>query len=276
MKPWLAMSMLLTVLVAPSLAQADDKADCIAGFEAGQKLGRSGKLTAALRELARCARDVCPRSLQTACVELATQTASLLPSIVLSATDPAHIDVNSARVTADGTMIAQSLDGRPIPIDPGPHTFRFEAPGMEAVERQMVVKAGQKAQSIVVELFPLASPSSQRVTGGGNATRRWIGIGAAAAGVVGVGVGSALGVVAFNDWSNAQSQCRTTGQCGVGSQANATRSSGETAAVGSTTAFIVGGVFVAAGAVLFLTARAAPVSLAVAPSADGARLIGTF
>jgi hypothetical protein len=275
MKSFLTMSILAATLAAPSVARPDDKTDCIAGFEAGQKLRHSGKLTAALTELARCTRDVCPRSLQTACVEQATEAVHLLPSVVLSATDRAHDDVAGVRVTVDGVVIATSLDGKPVAVDPGPHTFRFEAPGAMVAERQVVVNAGQKGQLVAAELAPTATPSSDAASRG-DSTQRWLGIGAAALGVVGIGVGSALGVVAFDDWSQAKSECSSSGQCGAGSLANGSKSSGETAAVGSTAAFIAGGVLVAGGAVLFLTARGSPVATALAPSVGGAQIVGSF
>jgi hypothetical protein len=54
----------------------------------------------------------------------------------------------------DGASLAERLDGRPVPVDPGVHVFRFEstaAPGVTA-DAQVLVRAGEKNREIVVTL----------------------------------------------------------------------------------------------------------------------------
>jgi hypothetical protein len=100
---------------------------------------------------------------------------------------------------------------------------------------------------------PSESPSTQAASGNPGGTRRWIGIGVGAAGLIGVGVGTVLGLSAKSklDESNA-------GPCGAGDRCNAQglalRHDASSAATGSTVGFVLGGIAVAAGVVLYATA----------------------
>jgi hypothetical protein len=113
------------------------------------------------------------------------------------------------------------------------------------------------------------------------ATRRWIGIGVGAAGVIGLGVGAALGL-------NAKSKLDASndGPCGAGDRCNpqglALRQDASSSATGSTVAFVLGGIAVAAGVVVYVTAPRGAASsawvIAPAPTAGGASatLAGAF
>jgi len=261
-------------VLAPAIARADDKADCIAAFDAGQAARKDGKISLAIRKFAQCARDVCPRSLQTACVEQATESTALLPSIVLSATDGARDELTAVRVSIDGVVVASTLDGKAIPIDPGLHTFRFEAAGLAPLERQLPVKEAQKGQAIAVQIGPTAAvapvPDGARWS-----STRWAGVGAGAGGVVGIVVGAVFGSLAFSQWSTAQSDAKQPGNLPAGQSAKA---AGETDATVSTVAFVAGGALAAGGLVLFLASpsKSSSTSASIAPSPGGLAVLGTF
>jgi serine/threonine-protein kinase len=97
--------------------------------------------------------------------------------------------------------------------------------------------------------------------------RRWIGIGVGAAGVVGLGIGAVLGL-------NAKSKLNESnnGPCGPTDQCNSTglglRQDAASAATGSTVAFVLGGVALAAGVVVYVTAprSAANTGWVIAPA----------
>lgn len=298
MKRIAATLVLTAALLAPGPAQADDKADCIAAFEEAQTALASGKLTVAIPKFAVCSRDVCPQSMQKRCVEKATEASSLLPSVVLSATDGANNAVVDAKVTVDGVVVATVLDGKAIPLDPGLHTFRFEKEGLAPVERRVAIKEAQKGQSVAVQFAPtepvappvvpvvapvvptpppVVTPEPPTTASRSSWTPlRWTGLAAGAAGVVGIGVGSAFGVTAFSKWSDAKAQCGTS--CAPSSQASSTKSTGETDGNISTVAFIAGGVLVATGVVLFLLApsKRSTASAAVTPAPGGLQVVGRF
>jgi hypothetical protein len=101
-------------------------------------------------------------------------------------------------------------------------------------------------------------------------TQRWIGLGVGGLGVIGLGVGGVLGLVAMSkrDQSNSGAipHCDANDICS--SDGLALRKEAESAATGSTIAFVAGGIALAAGVVLYITApRGSPVTgLLVAPA----------
>ena len=279
-----------SVMLRPEVARAvdaSDKTTCIAAFDSGQALRAAGKLTQALPQFSVCAREVCPRSLQKACVEQATESSALLPTVVLSATDAAHNDVTDVTVSIDGAIVATTLDGKAIPIDPGIHTFRFEKEGRSPVEHRAVVKEAQKGQVIAVVLAPVAAvvqagappvvvePLSPTANGAGWSSTRWAAVGVGAVGVAGIAVGSVFGAMAFSKWSDAQSQAKSTATF---RQANDTESTGRSDATISTVAFIAGGLLAAGGVVLFVVSpsKGSGASATVAPTVGGISVVGTF
>ena len=114
------------------------------------------------------------------------------------------------------------------------------------------------------------------------ATNRWVGIGAGALGIVGIGIGSAFGLIAQSklSQSNQLGYCNSTDHCTPGGLG--LRKDASDAASLSTVFFVIGGVAVASGVVLYLTApharSGAALTLAPAPVAGGggAILRGTF
>jgi hypothetical protein len=258
-------------------ASADDKADCIAAFDAGQTLRADRKLTEAIPKLAICARDVCPHSLQRQCVEQAREASAQLPTIVLSAKDSRGSPLVDVKVVIDGSVAATTLDGKAVPIDPGLHRFVFERAGALPVTRQSVVNEGQKDQPIAVEFGakePPPRPPPPAPAAPASQTLRYVGVGVGVLGVASIALGSAFGVLAFNKWSQAKSDCDGLG-CNA---AVADRRSGETDGTISTAAFVAGGVLVAGGVVLFLVRpshRSQP-SAALHPTLGGLALEGRF
>jgi serine/threonine-protein kinase len=260
-----------TLGFVPGLARADEKAACIAAFDSGQALRAAGKLTQALTQFAVCTRDVCPRSLQRVCVEQATESSALLPSIVLSVTGSAHVEMTDVKVSVDGAVVATVLDGKALPIDPGIHTFRFESPRFPVIERQLPVKEAQKGQLIAVSVGPVetvqAPPQGQKWS-----TLRWVGVGAGAAGVVGIVVGSVFGAMALSEYGTAQHAPYSS----MNVTFNAARTTGENDAAVSTGAFIAGAALAATGIVLFVVHPSRTSSTSVSPTLGGLRVLGTF
>jgi hypothetical protein len=52
--------------------------------------------------------------------------------------------------------VAESLDGKPVPLDPGVHRFRFEQPNGVAHETQVLLREGEKNRVLTVN-FPSQS-----------------------------------------------------------------------------------------------------------------------
>jgi hypothetical protein len=84
------------------------------------------------------------------CDRLLNTVEASLPTVILGARDSAGNDLVAVRVRVDGGIVAEAMDGKAVPIDPGPHTLRFEREGGEAIEQTLVVREAEKNRSVVV------------------------------------------------------------------------------------------------------------------------------
>lgn len=124
-----------------------------------------------------------------------------------------------ATVTRDGIALAAPSWGVALPVDPGEHVVRIEAPGRAPVEQRVTIADGQTqtvelALGAVVDGAP-PGPSGQ-VTGptpppapgdGGLTGVQTGGLVLGAVGLVGLGVGSVFGLVAMGHAADADDAC---------------------------------------------------------------------
>lgn len=179
------------------------------------------------------------------------------------------------QVRRDGAAVGQAEWGTAIPVDPGTHVIEAQAPHRKAFKQSVNVAAGGASATVTVtELAADDGPGPVGQAGGGGSTQRTIGLVLGGVGIIGLGVGSAFGLVAMGKENDAtQNHCQSgTVYCdpiGVTEGKDA-----HTDATGSTVFFIVGGAALAGGIVLYLTAPkddATPtVGLTAAPTPGGA------
>ncbi|MEO7112285.1 MAG: hypothetical protein ABI183_17700, partial [Polyangiaceae bacterium] len=108
------------------------------------------------------------------------------------------------------------------------------------------------AAPAVVAPRSIDEPPPENADSSKGSTQRILGLGVAAVGVVGLGVGTVFGIIAKNKHDQVVNTCPNsdcTDQGGVD-----TNSDSKKAATISTVAFIAGGAFVVGGVVLYLTA----------------------
>jgi serine/threonine-protein kinase len=208
-------------------------------------------------------------------------------------------------VLRDGSPVAREELGLPVPVDPGDHAVVVSAPGHPP--RTLTAHTGPESPSATVTIDrleeapgagvpPVPVPTATTTATGlpelppapppedKNATRRWIGVGVGGLGVVGVAVGSVFGVVAKQKFDQSNSvQCNaSTDQCYA--PGFPMRKDAEHAATASDVSFAIGGVLLATGIVLFVTApkpHSPPTGVVVAPApvaggGGGALLRATF
>jgi hypothetical protein len=265
------------LLLAPR-ARAQDADACIAASESALSLKKAGKLIDARKALATCAAPACPDPVKTSCQQRLLDVDRAVPSIAFAVKDAAGNDVPAVKITMDGQPLADSSAGAAITLDPGEHTFTFEASG-QVVKRTVVIVEGVKARSEVVSLeTPHASatstaapqpPATSEPRGDG---QRTVGLWVGGAGIAGLAVGSVFGVMAAMTWNTAQND-----------QSNNEEHTASTYATVSTVAFVAGGVALATGAVVWLTApRSSPssTSAALVPTVEtgggGLSIVGQF
>jgi hypothetical protein len=201
---------------------------------------------------------------------------------------PAPADRPDLEIKRDGAVVGRAAWGAPIPVDPGPHPIDASAPGRTPWHGQaQVAGPGAKASIEVPPLAEASAPppiaptptptpapaapapapvSPSRPSDG--STQRILGLVVGGVGIVGIGVGSAFGLIAKSKNDS------TSGHCN-GSVCDAptisTLSDAKTDATISTIGFAAGGALLAGGVVLYLLAPSAPSSTGVrfTPGAAG-------
>jgi len=183
-------------------------------------------------------------------------------------TIPAHVGPEAPTATVRIDRLDDSPTPSPAPT-PAPTPAPAPAPPPEP--------ATSPASSLPAEPAPAPPPAAPSDPA---STRRWVGVGVAVAGVAGVALGTVFGLSAKSklNQSNQDNHCDKADTCDP--TGLALRHDASTAATLSTVMFVVGGVGLAGGAVLYFTAPkpATTVGLALAPAPGGgaALLRGSF
>lgn len=142
-----ALGVAATMLLAAGDASALTKQECIQASERGQQFRDEGKLAESRQQLLLCVQESCPRPVADACREDLASVEKRLPTVVLSAKAAAGTDLVDVSVQIDGVVVTQKLDGRAVPMNPGPHKVRMETAG-QVVEEQVVVIEGEKSRPV--------------------------------------------------------------------------------------------------------------------------------
>jgi hypothetical protein len=189
---------------------------------------------------------------------------------VVTLVGPSAADV---AVFGDGTLLANGKLRVPLPLDPGKHVFEVRSPGRADVHVEVTLREGQKqtielavgdALSSTAKPAPRASGPSVTAAPTDGRTQRVAGALAAGAGLASVAVGAVYGLVSKGTYDNALTHCAGgLSSCSPEGVSGVDRAHSQ--ALVSTVAFAVGGVFLAGGAALYLTAPKAP-SMGLAPA----------
>jgi hypothetical protein len=145
---------LATVLASSGTARAD--ATCIAAYEQTQTLRKDGKPLAAKAQAAICAREACPALLTKDCTKWLAELDVVIPTVVLDPRTPAGGLRTDVRVKVDGVTVSEKLDLKPMALEPGSHSFAFEAEGVTTAERTLLLREGEKNKKVTVTLAPAA------------------------------------------------------------------------------------------------------------------------
>ncbi|WP_437693786.1 hypothetical protein [Sorangium sp. So ce176] len=131
---------------------APSKRACAAAYERAQGLRRDGRLLEAREALITCSQPTCPAAAVADCGPWLAEVEQSLPSVVIAARDADGRERLDVRVLVDGRLLAATLDGKALPVDPGPRTFRFEPATGPAVEERVLIREGEKNRAITVTL----------------------------------------------------------------------------------------------------------------------------
>jgi hypothetical protein len=283
----------VAVLGGASEAFADDRQQCLDAASQGQTLRDDHHLVDARSQFRACAQQACPAVVQRDCAAWLDDIERTLPTVVVAATDPGGSDLSAVRVTVDGRVLTEKLDGTELLVDPGQHAFTFEAAGQPPVARTLILKEGEKGRRVPVQIGrpesappagatpaptppppPVASPSPipapTTEPAAGPSPRATLGLVVGGVGVAGLVAGAIFGALAVsannayprycggNIGAPSPSDCNSAGVQG--------RNDAFAKATASTALFIGGGALAAAGAVIYLTApRGAGPAVGIGP-----------
>ena len=244
-------------LLASPAARADDAA-CIASSEQALTLrhARQAARGAPRARALRADRGVPGRSARAECSRRIDEVRGAQPTLILAAHDGAGNDLSDVQVALDGAPLVTALEGLPVVVDPGEHTFTFRAAGQAPVERTLVVREGEKNRREGVVLVPppapppvVPAPAALRPRAALVVERpqATIALVSAGAGVVGVALGAGWGAYAVSSQNREKGDC-SKAACPRPAQAGADYTTATQDATASTVAFIAGGALLAAGA----------------------------
>jgi hypothetical protein len=269
-----------TGFLAPA-AFADDKAACLDAASRGQRFRDTHQLVEARDQFRICAAAQCPGVVQSDCANWLADVEKALPSVVLIAKNGAGADLTDVKVSVDGQPLVSKLDGQAVTTNAGAHSFHFEGQDGTSIDQQVLIKEGEKNQAVTAVLgaAPAATPpslpgaaESPRSSGGTSSPWRTAGWVLGGAGVVGLGVGAAFGIVAIGDKNAAH--CDASHMCDAGTVVGIKR-----AALVSDVGWIAGGVLLASGVAFVIFAPrgshepTAGVRLAPVVTASGGELV---
>jgi hypothetical protein len=150
-----------------AFAAPDDREQCANSAEQAQQLRDEGKYRRAREQMLVCARDVCPGPIKSDCGKWLSELDRDAPTVVFGARDGKGSDVFDVKVSIDGVPIQERLDGKPVLVDSGEHTFKFEAKDGTTKEEKVLLRAAEKARPIIVTLGSATTGGGGDTGGGG-------------------------------------------------------------------------------------------------------------
>jgi hypothetical protein len=238
----------------------------VAANETGQDLRQAGKLREARTKLSVCMAAACPGPVREDCGQRLDEIERAVPTVVFDVKDSAGRDLPYVKLSIDGKR-AGLVEVTALPLDPGQHLFRFEAAGQPGVEREVVLREGEKQKRVFVVIGPASAPRPaepsaipDETRGDGRRMAGWI---TGGVGVATMGIGIVVALSAKSSWENAPNCIGTHCADNPGITAtNSARSTGDIA----TAVFVIGAVAATTGVVLWLTAPRAQSAAATGPA----------
>lgn len=152
----------VTSLFGISRAASADVAACVRAHASGQREAKAGRLKSASELFAACvSEEGCPDAIRAECAEFYKSSERNLPTLIFAALDEHGGDLIQVRVSADDRVLTESLDGRPIALDPGQHHLKFELASGQVLESDVLVREGEKNRIVSVRAKAEAKPADQ-------------------------------------------------------------------------------------------------------------------
>lgn len=204
-----------------SSAHADDSAQqCATSYETAQRERGKGAFLEATQAAQACSQIECNALIVQECIKLLEQFKAETPTIVFSARNGRGDEIANVKVEIDGKVVSERIDGLPIALNPGLHTFRFQTEGEDPVEIKHTARVGDKNRLIEVQLGkpvpvgpstgPTGAPVGPVTPVSGEAASKPIpaaSIVLGGVGIIGLGVFGYLRLKASSDYNELSSNC---------------------------------------------------------------------
>jgi hypothetical protein len=149
---------------APSKPPAADKVQCVQAHDRGQSASTERRLREAREEFLACSSEKCPTIVREDCARAIAELETVMPSLVFAATGD-NGDITDVRISLDGDVVAERVDGRAYEVNPGPHVVTFEHAGSRPVTMSIVAREGEKRRTVAVSFVaPKPPPTERRAT----------------------------------------------------------------------------------------------------------------
>lgn len=139
----------LLLVGTASLAQPSKSSQaCVAAYERTQSARKDGNLLDARDAAIACSAESCPAALSADCVRWAGELQTLVPGLVFDVRLPDGSNATDVTVLLDGARLTTKLDGKAIPVNPGPHTIVLRSPGYDEVTTKIVALEGDRSRKV--------------------------------------------------------------------------------------------------------------------------------
>ncbi len=191
----------------PETPSQEDVIDrCVSAYEQAQRHRNHGEWIEAREALMVCSRDHCPEIAKTDCTTWLAEVRRDIPTVVVGARFADGRDAIDVTVYLDGKPFAMQMDGRPVEVNPGIHTLRFEADGRPTVEERVSFRVGERNRRVVVTLPDPPAPPLVRSPSGIPAISYVLG-GVGVLGLAGFGYFGATGLSKESDLDRCKPMC---------------------------------------------------------------------
>ncbi|MFM2417637.1 MAG: hypothetical protein RL385_2360 [Pseudomonadota bacterium] len=146
----------VAILAASAQPVRADVDICAAAHERAQLARLSGQLLLSRENARQCAQPTCHVLIQTDCTRWLGEINAELPSVAFSARSVHGETVSDIRVYIQGVLVGQPWDMREVPLDPGHHEVRFEAPGFAPVVVALTLHRAEARHVVQAVLTPLS------------------------------------------------------------------------------------------------------------------------
>jgi hypothetical protein len=217
-----------------------------------EKTGRPASAWAGYIDSATAARADGNAEREAVARELAASLAPKLSKLVITVA-PAARALPGFEVQRDRASVGAPAWGAPLPSDPGVHRIVAKAPGRRSFETQITVEGEGRTFTVQVpELAEISSATPMSSPAPDLGPVRVAAIAAGGVGIAGLALGTVFGLISKSKHDEAAKSCSgstCTDQRGV-TASDSARTAGNI----STVAMVLGGVGLAAGVTLWLTA----------------------